>query len=95
MTTNVTTMRAKNECDEKHPRIPIIHIATGNPSKMNDALITTIAEDMQIVFVTRIGEVVDAALELLVAQPPPPLPVVSERQSGVDQAVEPISVKGK
>ena len=54
-----------------------------------------VRSDMQIVFVARIGEVIDAALEMLVAQPPPPLPVVAERQSGIEQGVEPISVKGK
>jgi len=33
-----------------------------------------VRKELQIVFVARISEVIDAALEVLVANPPPPLP---------------------
>jgi ATP-dependent Lon protease len=33
-----------------------------------------VREELQIVFVSRIGEVIEAALEVLVANPPPPPP---------------------
>ena len=70
------------------------------PSR-NDADIEELPEDvrkeLQIVFVSRISEVIDAALEVLVANPPPP-PIVTNvhpdsvaRQS--DQASTPLAVR--
>jgi ATP-dependent Lon protease len=54
----------------------------------NEADIEDIPEDvrreLEIVLVTRIGEAIDAALEKLVANPPPPLPADAPR--GVDRA---------
>jgi ATP-dependent Lon protease len=48
----------------------------------NDADIEDIPEEvrreLEIVFVSRIGEVLDAALEMLVSNPPPPLPPSNE-----------------
>jgi ATP-dependent Lon protease len=65
----------------------------------NEADIDDIPEDvrndLQIIFVSRINEVIDGALEVLVAQPPPPLPAGVERHGGIQPAAEPISVKGK
>jgi ATP-dependent Lon protease len=65
----------------------------------NEADVDDIPEDvrnqMQIVFVSRINEVVDGALEVLVANPPPPLPVGAERQGATQQTPEPISVSSK
>jgi ATP-dependent Lon protease len=67
------------------------------PSR-NEADVDDIPEDvkndLQIVFVSRINEVVDAALEVLVAQPPPP-PVVSDvaRVSDRRTDAEPVIAK--
>jgi len=66
------------------------------PSR-NEADIDDIPEDvrtdLQIVFVSRIAEVLDAALEVLVANPPPsPLLVDSSRGRNPDP--EPLTVKG-
>ena len=65
------------------------------PSR-NEADVDDIPEDvrndLQIVFVSGISEVIDAALEVLVANPPPPR-VVVESGRPQDQP-EPISVKG-
>jgi ATP-dependent Lon protease len=65
------------------------------PSR-NEADVDDIPEDvrneLQIVFVSRIGEVLDAALEVLVANPPP---VISDAARGGRQTEpEPLSVKG-
>jgi ATP-dependent Lon protease len=64
------------------------------PSR-NEADIDDIPEDvrmdLQIIFVSRISEVVDAALEMLVANPPPPPIVTDASRSGHS---EPLSVKG-
>jgi len=52
-----------------------------------------VRKDLQIIFVSRVSEVVDAALEVLVANPPPPL-VVTDSSRGVGRSEpEPISVK--
>jgi ATP-dependent Lon protease len=59
-----------------------------------DEIPDDVRNEMQIVFVSRIHEVVDAALEVLVAHPPPPLPPGADRQAGVQQP-EPISVQAK
>jgi ATP-dependent Lon protease len=63
------------------------------PSR-NEADIEDLPEDvrkeLQIVFVSRIGEVIDAALEVLVANPPPP-PIVttSSHQDAMPRQPEP------
>lgn len=51
-----------------------------------------VRNDLEIVFVSRINEVVDSALEMLVANPPPP-PVVADVRSGIRNEPEPLSVK--
>jgi ATP-dependent Lon protease len=64
------------------------------PSR-NEADVDDIPEDvrqeLQIVFVSRINEVLDAALEVLVSNPPPPLSPEAVR--GYSNEVEPITVK--
>ena len=65
------------------------------PSR-NEADVDDIPEDvrndLQIVFVSRIGEVLDAALEVLVANPPP---MISDSARGGHQPEpEPLTVKG-
>jgi ATP-dependent Lon protease len=53
-------------------------------------------KELQIVFVSRISEVIDAALEVLVANPPPPLPAGAQRDvSGrqTESTLEPIAVR--
>ncbi len=50
-----------------------------------------VRKDLQLIFVSRINEVVDAALEMLVANPPPP-PIVSDASRSGQS--EPLSVKG-
>ena len=68
------------------------------PSR-NEADIEDLPEDvrkeLQIVFVSRISEVIDAALEVLVANPPPPLITgKAHRDSGARPAeLEPIAVR--
>jgi len=51
-----------------------------------------VRNDLQIVFVSGIGEVLDAALEVLVANPPPLIP--DSARGGRQPEPEPISVKG-
>ena len=53
-----------------------------------------VKNDLQIIFVSRIGEVLDAALEVLVAHPPPP-PIVSDAARGIDRRTdaEPVIAK--
>jgi ATP-dependent Lon protease len=51
-----------------------------------------VRNDLQIVFVSRINEVIDAALEVLVANPPPPVLVTDASSRSLNQG-EPISVK--
>ncbi|HSE31784.1 MAG TPA: endopeptidase La [Pyrinomonadaceae bacterium] len=67
------------------------------PSR-NEADVDDIPEDvkndLQIVFVSRIDEVIDAALEVLVAHPPPP-PVVSDVARGSDRRIDPETVIAK
>ena len=54
-----------------------------------------VKNDLQIVFVSTINEVIDAALEVLVANPPPP-PIKPEPPTGSRlPEPEPIAVKGK
>ncbi len=65
----------------------------------NEADIEDLPEDtrkeLQIVFVSRISEVIDAALEVLVANPPPPLPAGAQRDVGrqAESTLEPIAVR--
>jgi ATP-dependent Lon protease len=67
----------------------------------NEADIEDLPEDvrkeLQIVFVARISEVIDSALEVLVANPPPPVPAsVAKRDAGSRQTeptLEPIAVR--
>jgi len=65
------------------------------PSR-NEADIDDIPEDvrkeLQIVFVSRIAEVLDAALEVLVANPPPA--IMDSARGGRQPEPEPLSVKG-
>ena len=65
------------------------------PSR-NEADIDDIPEDvrneLQIIFVSRIGEVLEAALEMLVANPPPVL--VDSSRGGRQPEPEPLTVKG-
>ncbi|HKY44435.1 MAG TPA: endopeptidase La [Pyrinomonadaceae bacterium] len=51
-----------------------------------------VKSDLQIVFVSGIGEVLDAALEVLVANPPPMIP--DSARGGRQPEPEPLSVKG-
>jgi hypothetical protein len=51
-----------------------------------------VRKDLQIIFVSRIDEVIDAALEMLVANPPPPL--VMNSAGGVSRTErEPLAAK--
>jgi ATP-dependent Lon protease len=67
----------------------------------NEADIEDLPEDvrkeLQIVFVARISEVIDSALEVLVANPPPPVPASAiKRDPGSRQTeptLEPIAVR--
>ena len=62
----------------------------------DDADLEDIPEDvrreLEIVPTTRIGEVLDAALERLVANPPPPLPATQEQSAGQTES-EPLRVR--
>jgi ATP-dependent Lon protease len=64
--------------------------------RRNEADVDDIPEDvrnqLQIVFVSRIAEVLDAALEVLVANPPPA--VMDSARGGRQPEPEPLSVKG-
>ncbi len=67
------------------------------PSR-NEADVDDIPEDvrndLQIVFVSNVGEVLDAALEVLVANPPPSIVGDSARGGRPQPEPEPIAVKG-
>jgi ATP-dependent Lon protease len=67
------------------------------PSR-NEADVDDIPEDvrndLQLVFVSGIAEVIDAALEVLVANPPPSPVVVDASRGGRRPEPEPLSVKG-
>jgi ATP-dependent Lon protease len=69
------------------------------PSR-NEADVQEIPEDvrneLQLVFVSRIGEVIDGALEVLVANPPPPLPPGLGRDQGARQPEgEPLAARSE
>jgi len=54
-----------------------------------------VRNDLQIIFVSTIREVIEAALEVLVANPPPPpLPPETTRTSRSTEP-EPLTVRGK
>jgi ATP-dependent Lon protease len=53
-----------------------------------------VRKDLQIVFVSRISEVIDAALEVLVANPPPPLVHTEHPGTRATEEPEPIVVQG-
>jgi len=66
----------------------------------NEADIEDLPEDarkeLQIVFVSRISEVIDSALEVLVANPPPPLSPAAQRDAAsrqTESTLEPIAVR--
>jgi ATP-dependent Lon protease len=59
-----------------------------------DDIPADVQHDLQIVFVSTIGEVIDAALEVLVANPPPPPLADSTRGPRVTEP-EPLTVKGQ
>lgn len=67
------------------------------PSR-NEADVDDIPEDvrndLQLVFVSGIAEVIDAALEVLVANPPPPVVIDATRGGRRPAEPEPLSVKG-
>jgi ATP-dependent Lon protease len=67
------------------------------PSR-NEADVDDIPEDvrneLQIIFVSGIAEVLDAALEVLVANPPPPPPSMLDAGRGRQPEPEPLTVKG-
>jgi ATP-dependent Lon protease len=67
------------------------------PSR-NEADVDDIPEDvrseLQIIFVSGIAEVLDAALEVLVANPPPPSPSLMDTRRGHQPEPEPLTVKG-
>ena len=67
------------------------------PSR-NEADVDEIPEDvkneLQLIFVAGIAEVIDAALEVLVANPPPQPPSVLEAGRGRQPEPEPLTVKG-
>jgi ATP-dependent Lon protease len=55
-----------------------------------------VRKELQIVFVSRISEVIDAALEVLVANPPPPVPAGAQRDvtgRQTEATLEPIAVR--
>src|SRR4051794_8662792 len=67
------------------------------PSR-NEADVDDIPEDvkneLQIIFVSGIAEVIDAALEVLVANPPPQSPSILDAGHGRQPEPEPLTVKG-
>jgi ATP-dependent Lon protease len=58
-----------------------------------DEIPADVRSDLQLIFVSRINEVLDAALEVLVANPPPPPIVVSDSRSVHPDESEVLSVK--
>jgi ATP-dependent Lon protease len=68
------------------------------PSR-NEADVDDIPEDvrndLQIVFVSTISEVIDAALEVLVANPPPPPLLTDSTRGGRPSEPEPLTVRGE
>jgi ATP-dependent Lon protease len=59
-----------------------------------DEIPDDVRKDLQIVFISRISEVLDSALEVLVANPPPPI-VSDAMRGGRTNEPEPLTVKGK
>jgi ATP-dependent Lon protease len=52
-----------------------------------------VRNELQMIFVSTISEVIEAALEVLVANPPPPLPPEASRVNRSPEP-EPLAVKG-
>ncbi|HEV8136711.1 MAG TPA: endopeptidase La [Pyrinomonadaceae bacterium] len=59
-----------------------------------DEIPDDVRNDLQIIFISRISEVLDSALEVLVANPPPPI-VSDAMRGGRTNEPEPLTVKGK
>jgi ATP-dependent Lon protease len=59
-----------------------------------DEIPADVRNELQIIFVSRIREVLDSALEVLVANPPPPI-VSDSIRGGLANEPEPLTVKGK
>jgi len=59
-----------------------------------DEIPDDVRNDLQIIFISRISEVLDSALEVLVANPPPPI-VSDAMRGGRTTEPEPLTVKGK
>ena len=59
-----------------------------------DEIPDDVRNDLQIIFISRISEVLDSALEVLVANPPPPI-VSDAMRVGRTNEPEPLTVKGK
>jgi ATP-dependent Lon protease len=59
-----------------------------------DEIPEDVRNDLQIIFISRISEVLDSALEVLVANPPPPI-VSDAMRGGRPTEPEPLTVKGK
>jgi len=59
-----------------------------------DEIPEDVRNDLQIIFISRISEVLDSALEVLVANPPPPI-VSDAMRGGRANEPEPLTVKGK
>jgi len=53
-----------------------------------------VRKELQIVFVSNIAEVLDAALEVLVANPPPIIAAGDSARSSREPEPEPLTVKG-
>ncbi|HKR12139.1 MAG TPA: S16 family serine protease, partial [Pyrinomonadaceae bacterium] len=59
-----------------------------------DDIPADVRNELQLVFVSNIGEVLDAALEVLVANPPPHIVAGDSARGGRQPEPEPLSVKG-
>jgi len=69
-----------------------ILLPTRNEADVDD-IPEDVRHDLQIIFVSTISEVIEAALEVLVANPPPPPVLTDSTRSGRTTEPEPISVK--
>jgi len=71
-----------------------ILLPTRNEADVDD-IPQDVKNDLQIVFVSTISEVIEAALEVLVANPPPPPLPPDATRAGRAPEPEPLTVKGK
>src|ERR1051326_3186662 len=60
-----------------------------------DEIPDDVRNDLQIIFISRISEVLDSALEVLVANPPPPPLPPDATRAGRSAEPEPLTVKGQ